>query len=82
VSIQAQILNLINELKNTFKFTSLFISHDLSVIHYISDRILVLKDGKIVESGNAEDIFTNPTNDYTKSLLNARTGKKLQLINI
>ena len=55
VSIQAQVLNLINDLKNEFGFTVIFISHDLSVIRYISDRVLVMKDGSIVESGKTEE---------------------------
>lgn len=69
VSIQAQILNLINELKAKHRFTSIFISHDLHVIHYISDRILVMQKGKIVEQGSTEEIFNNPKEEYTKRLL-------------
>jgi peptide/nickel transport system ATP-binding protein len=76
VSVQAQVLNLINELKATYKFTSLFISHDLSVVHYISDRIIVMKDGKIVEQGNANEIFFNPKEDYTRELIGSIPGKR------
>ena len=76
VSVQAQVLNLINELKATYKFTSLFISHDLSVVHYISDRIIVMKDGKIVEQGDANEIFFNPQHEYTRELIGSIPGKQ------
>jgi peptide/nickel transport system ATP-binding protein len=69
VSVQAQILNLINDLKKEFGFTAIFISHDLSVVHYISDRILVMKQGRIEESGKAEDIYSRPEKDYTRKLI-------------
>lgn len=75
VSVQAQVLNLINELKTTHQFTSLFISHDLSVVHFISDRILVMKEGKIVEQGDANQIFFQPQHEYTKELINCIPGK-------
>lgn len=74
VSMQAQVLNLINELKQSHQFTALFISHDLSVIHYISDRIYVMKSGEIVETGNANDIFNNPQHEYTRELIGCITG--------
>lgn len=77
VSVQAQVLNLINDLKASFNFTSIFISHDLAVVHYISDRILVMKQGKIVESGDADQIYYDPKNEYTKKLIDAIPGKKL-----
>ncbi len=77
VSVQAQVLNLINELKSTFNFTAVFISHDLSVVHYISDRILVMNLGKIVEQGTADEIYYNPVNEYTQKLIAAIPGKKL-----
>lgn len=73
--VQAQVLNLINELKTSYNFTSLFISHDLSVIHYISDRILVMQQGKIVEQGTADEIMFNPAHDYTKELIASIPGK-------
>jgi len=69
VSIQARILNLLNELKREMKLSYIFISHDLAVVKYMSDRILVLKDGKIVEKGKAEQIYQRPESDYTKELL-------------
>jgi ABC-type oligopeptide transport system ATPase subunit len=71
VSIQAQILNLLNELKETLNLSYLFISHDLSIIRHISDRVLVLYYGKVVEQGSVDDIFNNPQNDYTRKLLDA-----------
>ncbi|MBI3883378.1 MAG: ABC transporter ATP-binding protein, partial [Sphingobacteriales bacterium] len=77
VSVQAQVLNLLNDLKKEFGFTSIFISHDLSVVHYISDRILVMNKGQIVEEGLADDIFFSPKNDYTRKLIEAIPGKRL-----
>jgi peptide/nickel transport system ATP-binding protein len=71
VSVQAQVLNLINDLKREFNFTSIFISHDLSVVHYISDRILVMNQGKIVESGTADEILNHPKEEYTRQLIEA-----------
>ena len=76
VSVQAQVLNLINELKAKYQFTSLFISHDLSVVHYISDRIIVMKAGKIVEQGDANEIFFNPKDEYTRELIGSMPGGK------
>jgi peptide/nickel transport system ATP-binding protein len=69
VSVQAQVLNLLNDLKKEFGFTVIFISHDLSVVRYISDRIMVMNKGKIEESGKADDIYFNPQSDYTKKLI-------------
>ncbi|MDB5249482.1 MAG: transporter ATP-binding protein [Segetibacter sp.] len=69
VSVQAQVLNLLNDLKAEFKFTSIFISHDLSVVRYISDRIMVMNKGKIEETGNAEDIYLRPQSAYTQKLI-------------
>ena len=71
VSIQAQIINLIKSLKDNFNLTFLFISHDLSVIKYISDRIAVMYLGEIIEIGKTEEIFNNPKHPYTKALLSA-----------
>lgn len=75
VSVQAQVLNLLNDIKKEFGFTVIFISHDLSVVKYISDRIMVMHQGKILETGNADDIYTNPKTEYTKQLLQAIPGK-------
>ena len=71
VSIQAQIINLLKQLKEDFNLTFLFISHDLSVIKYLSDRIAIMYLGEIVEIGKTEEIFTNPKHPYTKALLSA-----------
>lgn len=71
VSIQSQILNLLHDLQDEFKLTYLFISHDLSVVRYISDRVCVMFLGKVCEIGNTEDIFTNPLHPYTKFLIDA-----------
>lgn len=69
VSVQAQVLNLLKDLKEEFGFTYIFISHDLSVVKFISDRIAVMKDGKIEESGTAEEIYHHPKSEYTKNLI-------------
>ncbi|MES1215818.1 MAG: ABC transporter ATP-binding protein [Bacteroidota bacterium] len=71
VSVQAQVLNLLNDLKREFGFTMVFISHDLSVVRYISDRIMVMRAGKIIETGNADEIYLTPKNEYTRKLINA-----------
>ena len=77
VSVQAQVLNLINDLKAAHNFTSIFISHNLAVIHYISDRIMVMKNGKIIESGTSDEVIFSPKQAYTKELLNAIPNSKL-----
>lgn len=71
VSVQAQVLNLVQELKSKYQFTGIFISHDLSVVHYISDRIMVMNQGKIVETGPADDILFRPKESYTQQLIAA-----------
>ncbi|WBA41162.1 ABC transporter ATP-binding protein [Hymenobacter canadensis] len=71
VSVQAQVLNLLNDLKREFGITYLFITHDLSVARFMSDRLLVMRQGRIVESGPAADIYANPQHEYTKQLLAA-----------
>ncbi|MEQ1797028.1 MAG: ABC transporter ATP-binding protein, partial [Lacibacter sp.] len=74
VSVQAQVLNLLNDLKKEFGFTSIFISHDLSVVRYICDRIIVMNKGCIEEMGRADDIYYRPQTDYTRQLLAAIPG--------
>ena len=71
VSIQAQILNLLKDLQQDFGLTYLFIAHDLAVVRGMSDRIAVMNRGQLVEIGAAEDVYTNPQDDYTKALLSA-----------
>ncbi len=71
VSVQAQVLNLLNDLKREFKFTYIFISHDLSVVKFMSDRMVVMNKGKIEEMGDADDIYMNPQSDYTKKLISS-----------
>ena len=71
VSIQAQIINLLKQLKEDFNLTFLFISHDLSVIKYLSDRIAIMYLGEVVEIGKTEEIFKNPKHPYTKALLSS-----------
>ena len=71
VSIQAQVLNLLNELQKEFNLTYIFISHDLSIVKFMSDRMLVMKDGAIEEIGDADEIYSNPQKEYTKKLIEA-----------
>lgn len=72
VSVQAQILNLLKDLQDKFNLSYLFITHDLTVIQHIADRISVMYLGKFVEEGRVEDVFTNPSHPYTRALLSAR----------
>jgi oligopeptide/dipeptide ABC transporter ATP-binding protein len=72
VSVQAQILNLLKALQKRFDFSYLFITHDLSVIQHIADKVQVMYLGKIVEGGTIDEVFYNPTHPYTKALLSAR----------
>jgi peptide/nickel transport system ATP-binding protein len=71
VSVQAQVLNLLNELKKEFNFTYIFISHDLSVVKFMSDRMVVMNKGRIEEMGDADQVYGNPTTEYTQNLINA-----------
>jgi peptide/nickel transport system ATP-binding protein len=74
VSIQAQVLNLLNDLKKDFGLTYIFISHDLSVVKFMSDRLIVMKNGKIEEMGEADEVYANPQSEYTRTLLEAIPG--------
>ncbi|MBL7900975.1 MAG: ABC transporter ATP-binding protein [Bacteroidia bacterium] len=71
VSVQAQVLNLLNDLKKEFGFTSIFISHDLGVVKYMSDRMMVMRKGRIEELGDAQDIYAHPKSEYTRALIEA-----------
>jgi ABC-type oligopeptide transport system ATPase subunit len=71
VSVQAQILNLFKAMKRELGLTYVFVSHNLGVIRYISDRVAVMYQGRIVESGTSEEIFTRPRESYTQALLDA-----------
>lgn len=71
VSIQAQVINLLKDLQSEFSLTYLFISHDLSVVRHISDRVAVMYLGQLVELASTEELFTNPAHPYTRTLLNA-----------
>ena len=74
VSVQAQILNLLKRLKKELELSCLFISHDLSVVNFISDRVCVMKEGQICEIADAENIYSNPMHEYTRYLLSAITS--------
>ncbi len=71
VSVQAQVLNLLNELRDQFGFTYIFISHDLSVVKFMSDRMVVMNKGKVEEMGDSQEIYANPKTDYTRKLIEA-----------
>lgn len=84
VSIQAQVINLIKELKDKYNLTFFLITHDMSVIEYLADRVAIMYLGEIVEIGDTNEIFSNPYHPYTKALLNSvpqinKTGKKITL---
>ena len=78
VSVQAQVLNLLIELREKYKFTYIFISHDLSVVKFMSDRMIVMNKGKIEEMGVADDVYNNPQHEYTKKLISAIPEGKLE----
>ena len=78
VSVQAQVLNLLNELKEEFGLTYIFISHDLSVVKYMSDRMVVMQEGRIEEMGDADQIYNKPGTEYTKKLIDAIPEGKLE----
>jgi peptide/nickel transport system ATP-binding protein len=74
VSVQAQVLNLLNGLKEEFGFTYIFITHDMSVVRFMADRIMVMNKGKIEELGFTEDVFAKPQSQYTQKLIDAIPG--------
>ncbi len=74
VSVQAQILNLLNDLKQSFDLSYIFISHDLAVVKYMSDRIIVMKEGNFEEIDSSRDIYENPRSEYTRKLISAVPG--------
>lgn len=78
VSVQAQVLNLLNELKEEFGLTYIFISHDLSVVKYMSDRMVVMQDGQIEEMDDSDKIYTTPGTEYTQKLIDAIPEGKLE----
>ncbi|MBC7752247.1 MAG: ABC transporter ATP-binding protein [Candidatus Saccharibacteria bacterium] len=71
VSVQAQVLNLLQDLQEEFGMSYIFISHDLSVVKYLADQVMVMKDGKVVEMANSDELYRNPQHPYTKQLLSA-----------
>jgi len=80
VSVQAQVLNLLKELQEEFKLTYIFISHDLSVVKFMSDRIMVMNRGRIEEIGPAEQIYRQPQQPYTRQLIDAIPAGTLDAI--
>ena len=70
VSVQAQVLNLLNDLKEEFGLTYLFISHDMPVVYHMSNRVMVMRKGEIVEQGSVEEVFIHPAHEYTQRLMN------------
>jgi len=75
VSVQAQVLNLIRELQQEFNLTYIFISHDLAVIKHISDRMMVMNKGEIVEMGDPDGIYYHPKEEYTRKLIESIPGR-------
>jgi len=71
VSVQAQVLNLLSDLQDEYHLSYIFISHDLAVVKYISDEIMVMNQGAIVEIANSDDIYQHPKQPYTKKLLSS-----------
>ncbi len=79
VSVQAQVLNMLQELQQRLKLTYLFISHDLGVIRYMADRVIVMQQGRIVETGATQAVFRAPQTDYAKSLIAASEASELDI---
>jgi peptide/nickel transport system ATP-binding protein len=74
VSVQAQVLNLLQDLQDEYRMSYIFISHDLSVVKYISDRVMVMHHGSVVEMADADELYRNPQHPYTRQLLAAIPG--------
>ena len=71
ISVQAQVLNLLNKLKKELNLSYLFISHDLAVVKYMSDRVMVMEKGQLIEIQEADQLYTHPKNEYTQKLIEA-----------
>jgi peptide/nickel transport system ATP-binding protein len=80
VSVQAQVLNLLQELQDEYAMSYIFISHDLAVVKYLSDEVLVMRNGEVIEYGNADQLYREPQHPYTKELLAAIPGRRAVLI--
>ena len=78
VSVQAQVLNLLNELKQEFRLTYIFISHDLGVVKFMSDRMVVMQKGRVEEMGDPDEIYANPKSEYTKKLIDSIPKNSLE----
>jgi ABC-type glutathione transport system ATPase component len=74
VSVQAQVLNLLHEMQRAFGLTYVFVSHDLAVVRYLCDEVVVLRSGQVVEAAPTETLFTDPKNAYTRALIAAMPG--------
>jgi peptide/nickel transport system ATP-binding protein len=77
VSIQAQLLNLLQDLQDEYRMSYVFISHDLAVVRYMADEVMVMKDGEVVEMAGSDEIYANPRHPYTKLLLSSMPGRAL-----
>ena len=71
VSVQAQVVNLLQDLQDEYRTSYLFISHDLAVVRYMADEVMVMKDGEVVEAGGSDELYARPQHPYTKLLLSA-----------
>jgi peptide/nickel transport system ATP-binding protein len=76
VSVQAQVLNLLQDLQDEYGMSYLFISHDLAVVKYISDRVMVMQHGSVVEIADSDELYRNPRHPYTRQLLSAIPGNR------
>ncbi|WP_347038209.1 ABC transporter ATP-binding protein [Glutamicibacter halophytocola] len=79
VSVRAQVLNLLSDLVDDYQLTLVFVSHDLSVVRYICDNVVVMNHGQIVESGTTEQIYGNPRHEYTRTLVNSSMSLREEL---